>query len=140
MILFGCPHFHHFSPSPQKSNETKDSAIVAVAFSNSGYHLAVATESVVQVRDIRKSKILWTLEGEDITSVAFDTTGKYLAYGGGKGVTILTTKEGTSVCTVGAKTNVSNIVWTTSGQLVTSGDADRQVRFYEMQEDVEMKE
>ena len=114
---------------------------MALAFSSNGYHLAVATESVVQVRDIRKGKVLTTLEGSNIQCVAFDESGKYLSYGGKEGVTIVTAKEGTPVTTVGGKNEVSDIVWTSENQVVTSGDADRQVRFYGVEHnDAEMKD
>jgi len=101
----------------------------------------VATESVVQVRDIRKLKVLFTLEGKNIQCVAFDESGKYLAYGGDDGVHIVTVKEGTSVANIGEKTKVSNIAWTSEKQIVTCGNADRQVRFYGVEEgDAEMKD
>lgn len=114
---------------------------MAVAFSNSGYHLAIATESLVQVRDIRKSKVLYTLEVEGIECLGWNKSGKYLAHGGNKGVTVVTAKEGTTVTSIGEKTKVSNVVWTSETDLVTSGGADRQVRFYGVEDgDVEMKD
>jgi WD40 repeat protein len=107
--------------------------------------LAVATESVVQVHDIRKSKLLFSKTAKDISCIAFDVTGKYLAYGsrsngvqwGVSGVHVVTTKEGNDVCRVGDDTAVNNIVWTCPSKLVTSGSDDRQVRFYGIQDEKE---
>jgi WD40 repeat protein len=114
---------------------------VALAFSSNGYHLAVATDSVVQVRDIRKGKILMKGEGSNIQCVTFDDSGKYLLYGGKEGATIVTAKEGMPVTTVGGKNKVSDIVWTSEKRIVTSGDDDRQVRFYGLEDkDAEMED
>lgn len=120
----------------------KSSPIVAVAFSNSGYHLAIATASVVQVRDIRKNKVLFTLKREEeVSCLGWNVSGKYLAIGGSKGATVVTCKEGTTVVTVGESTSVSNVVWSSETELVTSGSADRQVRFYGISnKDEEMEE
>jgi pre-mRNA-processing factor 19 len=125
--------------STLESEETKGESIVAISFSNNGYHLAIATQSVVQVWDLKKSNILTTLKGEDIQCVQFDPSGKYLAYGGAKGATIVTPKEGTTVATIAKNHKVGSLIWTTDKQIVTCGDTDREVRFHGLQ-DEEMKD
>jgi pre-mRNA-processing factor 19 len=126
--------------STLESEETKGEAIVAISFSNNGYHLAIATASVVQVLDIKKSKVLTTIKGEDIQCVKFDPSGKYVAYGGAEGATIVTPKEGTTVATIAKNHTVGSLIWTADQQIVTCGDADREVRFHGLKDSDEMKD
>ena len=116
---------------PQEGDEDK---IVAIEFSNNGYHLATSNASgIVRAWDLRKQKVLQTLnnsEGAPPCSVlAFDDSGKYLAYGGDKLVQVCVVKDGSSVTTIELKSPVSGIAWGAEF-LATSSDKDRKVWFH----------
>ena len=81
---------------------TAGAAVQAVAFSNNGYYIASAySNGHVLVWDLRKQSILTTLNEEGdlaaVSSVAFDESGKYLAYSGqtkkGMAVQVVTVKH-----------------------------------------------
>ena len=110
-------------------------AVSAVEFSNNGYHIAVVQHSgVVRVLDLRKQKSVATLNGESaikhVTSVAFDPSGKYLAYGGTSTIAVTTVKEWGATASISAHKSASSLVWGGSYGLVASSDKERQVRFY----------
>jgi pre-mRNA-processing factor 19 len=78
------------------SSPEQDGVVVAVQFSNNGYHIAAAHQSgLIRVWDLRKQKVIAELNrtsGVDplkhIESVQFDDSGKYLAFSGGETLTV----------------------------------------------------
>eukprot|EP00980_Cylindrotheca_fusiformis_P008941 scaffold1909_cov130-Cylindrotheca_fusiformis.AAC.8 len=120
-----------FSPCLQDG----DDAIVAIAFSNNGYHLATAHKSAaVRFWDLRKQKTIATLNPDksllaSVTSLAYDASGKYLAYGGKDGVQVTTVKDWGSTASLDSKSPVSGLVW--GGTLIIScGEKERDVSFH----------
>jgi pre-mRNA-processing factor 19 len=110
-------------------------AIAAIEFSNNGYHIAVAHHSgVVRALDLRKQKAIATLnesgELKAVTSVAYDPSGKYLAYGGTGSIAITTVKEWGSTATIAVHKSASSLVWGGKSGLIACSDKERQVRFF----------
>jgi WD40 repeat protein len=97
--------------------------------------LATAHKSAaVRFWDLRKQKTITTLNPEksllaSVTSLAYDASGKYLAYGGKGGVQVTTVKEWGSTASLSSKSPVSGIVWGES-MIVTCGEKERDVLFY----------
>jgi WD40 repeat protein len=111
-----------------------EDALVAVAFSNNGYHLGTAHASAtVRFWDLRKQKTLAVMNTskellDSVTTLAYDDSGKYVAMGGSGGVRITTVKEwGTTASIATGKKPVSGIVWTQSTIAICS-DKERTVR------------
>lgn len=103
-----------------------DASVVAVQVSPNGYHIAaVHASGKVVVWDLRKQKVLhvWNDdEGstmEHVVDVAFDDSGKYLAYGGSTGVCITTVKEWTQVTVLETK-HVGSLQWMAQTLVVAS--------------------
>jgi len=146
------PSSRKTSPSPP---ENDDDAVTAVQFSNNGYHIAVAHASShrVVVWDLRKQKQVAVLNAVTATAatpviltsvraVAFDESGKYLAYSGCGGVQITTVKEWGVTATIRTDDDndeVTSVVWarrtspepSSSSQtmIITASDKQRQVNF-----------
>jgi len=129
-----------------------DDAIVSLAFSNNGYHIgtALSKSAKVQVWDLRKLKVVTTLNvGDDddknnlksVHVVAFDTSGKHLAFGGDGGIRITTAKVWGITASLAEDHDVTGILWNnnmnsaaTDGNkpytLVTCSEKERPLRFY----------
>ena len=108
---------------------------MAIGFSNNGYHLATAHESaVVRAWDLRKQTTLKVLNEDKtmptVTTLAYDASGKYLAFGGTGGVQITTVKEWGTTGSIDVKKNATGIVWCADATLVTCSDKERTVRFH----------
>ena len=110
--------------------------MVTVSFSNNGYHLATAHESAkIKFWDLRKQKTLAIMNAEkdllaSITAIAYDESGKYVAFGGKGGVQITTVKEWGTTASLSTKI-ISGIVWSSKAStLVTCGKTERTVRFF----------
>ena len=121
--------------------ESQD-AVVVIAFSSNGYHVAAAYASgAVRVWDMRKTKMLAELNvSEDagekklsaVTALAFHPDGKYLAYGGQGGVHITMVKEWKILAKLDG-TYALSILW--DQQWIASiSDKKRTVLFHEGQE------
>jgi WD40 repeat protein len=107
---------------------------VAIGFSNNGYHLATAHESaVVRAWDLRKQTTLKVLNEDktmaSVTSLSYDASGKYLAFGGKGGVQITTVKEWGTTGSIDVK-NATGIVWCDNATVATCSDKERTVRFH----------
>eukprot|EP00548_Thalassiothrix_antarctica_P003033 CAMPEP_0194146740 /NCGR_PEP_ID=MMETSP0152-20130528/21539_1 /TAXON_ID=1049557 /ORGANISM="Thalassiothrix antarctica, Strain L6-D1" /LENGTH=502 /DNA_ID=CAMNT_0038847331 /DNA_START=22 /DNA_END=1530 /DNA_ORIENTATION=+ len=98
-----------------------------IVFSNNGYHVA-SLAGKLNVWDLKKqvSIIELGIETDELQSMIFDPSGKYLAYGGGNGVSICAVKEWTEL--VKLDFAVSQLDW--GGSLVSSSLTERTVRFY----------
>jgi WD40 repeat protein len=115
---------------------------VAIAFSNNGYHLATAHKkaSIVRVWDLRKQKTLAILnKAEDGTALrsvvclAYDDSGKYLAYGGAGGLHVTTVKEWSITAQLPLDHIVSSLVWASNNDqkwIATCSSQERMVRFH----------
>jgi pre-mRNA-processing factor 19 len=82
---------------PASTSAQDDDVVVAVQFSNNGYHIAAAHQSgLIRVWDLRKQKVIAELNNNEsgtgqlkhIESVQFDDSGKYLAFSGGETLTV----------------------------------------------------
>ena len=108
---------------------------MSFAFFSNGYHLATSHSSAaVRFWDLRKQKTIATLNQEkglnSVTSLAYDDSGKYLAYGGKGGVEITTVKEWkTTASFAGKGVVVSGIVWGES-LVMTCNEKGREVEFH----------
>ena len=92
------------------------------------------SSAAVRFWDLRKQKTIASLNQEKglntVTSLAFDDSGKYLAYGGKGGVEITTVKEWkTTASFAGKSVVVSGIVWGES-MVMKCNDKGREVEFY----------
>ena len=116
---------------------------MAIAFSSNGYHLATAHKkaSTVRVWDLRKQKtlaILNTAEGGAATlgsvmCLAYDDSGKYLAYGGTGGVHVTTVKEWGITAQLPLDHTVNSVVWASNNDqkwIATCSSQERMVRFH----------
>jgi WD40 repeat protein len=112
--------------------------VTCLAFSNNGYHLAHSSEGAVVVSDLRKLKNIATLPGGTGASVvAFDASGKYLAFAaaaaksGSKhvSVSVVQAKEWDTILATldTAHTNqLSGLVWGPNAKwMATSSETDR---------------
>lgn len=107
----------------------------AITFSNNGYHIATSHASAtVRFWDLRKQKTIATLNPDQsqlqsVLSLAFDDSGKYLAYGGKGGVQITTVKEWGVTAKLESKGPVSAVAWG-KAMIVTSSTSDRAMQFH----------
>ena len=96
------------------------SPVVDVIFSNNGYHIAAAHENgVIVIWDLRKQKEVTRLEAPAVSSVCFDATGKFLAYGQKEGVTITSVKQWNQKVTVPCP-DVQRIIWTEDSMVAST--------------------
>ena len=95
--------------------------------------------STVRVWDLRKQKILATLNADgdnvlqSVSSLSFDDSGKYLAYGGVGGVHVTTIKEWGMTAQIALDHEVSNLALYTNDSnkwMATSSVKERSVRFH----------
>jgi pre-mRNA-processing factor 19 len=109
-------------------------AVVAIDVSENGYHIGACHDTGgVVVWDLRKQKEIVTLtELEECTTLCFDKSGKYLAYGGPKGIVITTAKEW-GVTARYEQAADTGLVWMGS-QLVATDKKDRKVNFFGISE------
>ncbi|KAL7479721.1 hypothetical protein ACHAW6_005447 [Cyclotella cf. meneghiniana] len=56
--------------------------VTNIAISENGYHVATSTPSAILIWDLRKQKILGTIQDTKICAMSFDPTASYLAYAG----------------------------------------------------------
>ena len=93
------------------------SPVTSVAFSENGYHFASSSAEVVVVWDLRKLKIVKTLNNDEngvgrVNSVQFDLSGKYLAYAGEKSSRICVVKDWDKIASFdGHGKAVTSVVW-----------------------------
>lgn len=112
-----------------------DDAVTTIAFSDNGYHLATGHQSAaVRFWDLRKQKTIATLNGDgsllqSITTIAYDDSGKYAAFGGKEGFVITTVKEWGITAKMAADKPISGIVWTKMG-IASCSDKERVISFY----------
>jgi Prp19/Pso4-like len=83
------PLYDNQNKLDEQQQQTKLYTVTSMEFSNNGYHLAVAYKEsgIIHIWDIRKQTILATMNQdhmklEQVRSVKFDDSGKYLAYSG----------------------------------------------------------
>mmetsp|Transcript_23421 Transcript_23421/g.34574 ORF Transcript_23421/g.34574 Transcript_23421/m.34574 type:complete len:504 (+) Transcript_23421:182-1693(+) len=102
-------------------------AILRIVFSNNGYHVASLSD-VLNVWDLKKQAKLIELVHDKggIDAAIFDSSGKYLAYGGADGITICAVKGWTKLVELEYAT--SHLIWGKS--VVSSSTKQRAVRFY----------
>ena len=100
--------------------------LAAIAFSNNGYHVATISDKL-SIWDLKKQAVLKELEIGAV-AVAFDPSGKYVAYAEPTSLVIATVKELTPICTLNAE-SISSLSWATN-QLVSASPKERAVRFY----------
>jgi len=142
------------NPTTEEST-SEDDSVVSLAFSNNGYHIgtALGTSSKVQVWDLRKLKVVTTLnvkqDNDDDTLkavhiVAFDSSGKHFAYGGDGGIRITTVKVWGITASLAHEHHVTGILWNNNSRsssgdenqqeqqyaLVTCSEKERPIRFY----------
>jgi len=124
-------------PLAQESVESED-ALVKIAFSSNGYHVAVAHASgAVRVWDMRKNKLLAELNTsgddvfKDVSALAFHEDGKYLAYGGHGGASITMVKEWKVLASLDIKV-ATDMLWS-SQWITTVSDKGRTVSFHQGQ-------
>lgn len=97
--------------------------------------MATAHDSaVVRAWDLRKQTTLKVLNENksnmaNVTSLSYDASGKYLAFGGKGGVQITTVKEWGTTGSIDVK-NATGIVWCDDATLATCSDKERTVRFH----------
>ena len=103
-----------------------DAPLTAITFSNNGYHVATISDKLT-IWDLKKQAVLKQLE-TSVVAVAFDPSGKYVAYAEPKSLVIAAVKEMTPICTIKAE-SISSLNWATN-QLVSASPKDRAVRFY----------
>jgi len=116
--------------------EEGEDSVEAIAFSNNGYHVSTSHASAtVRFWDLRKQKTIATLNLdksllESVSSLAFDTSGKYLAFGGKGGVQISTVKQWGETAKLASKSPVSAIAWGEE-MIATTSEGDRVVSFHQ---------
>lgn len=99
------------------------SPVVDVKFSNNGYHIAAAHENgVIVIWDLRKQKEVTRLNTPTVSSVCFDATGKFLAYGQKEGLTITTVKQWDHTVTIPCP-DVQRIIWSEDWMLASTSSA-----------------
>jgi pre-mRNA-processing factor 19 len=112
-----------------------DDAVVAVAFSNNGYHLATAHDSAaVRFWDLRKQKTMAVMNVgkellESVTSLTYDPSGQYVAFGGKGGVKITTVKKWETTASLESNV-VSGLVWNDPSIVGTCSNKQRAVYFH----------
>ena len=101
-----------------------------VAFSDNGYHLAVASGSGAQVFDMRKQKLVGTAGSGAVGAVAWEGEGKFLAYAEGGGAKVVEAKKWGDVLAEmkGHAKDVKGMDWGEGG-VVTVG-LDRKVAVF----------
>ncbi|CAJ1934815.1 unnamed protein product [Cylindrotheca closterium] len=116
--------------------EEGEDSVEAIEFSNNGYHVATSHSSAtVRVWDLRKQKTIATLNPdksllEAVSTLAFDESGKYLAYGGKGGVQITAVKEWGETAKLASKSPVSAIAWG-EAMIATTAEGDRVVSIHQ---------
>jgi len=115
--------------------EGDDSAVKTISFSENGYHLASSHASAaVRFWDLRKQKLMTTMneggEIESITTVVFDPSAKYAAYGGKSGIVITTIKEWGTTAQISTDKPLSGMAWTPKGAILSCSDKERAISFY----------
>ena len=113
-----------------------EDAVSALAISNNGYYIATGYASAnLRFWDLRKQKVVASLDKQldSISTVAFDKSGKYAAFGGAGGVKITTIKEWGTTASLDTKKPVSGIVWSSKSSncvLEVSSDGERSVQLF----------
>jgi pre-mRNA-processing factor 19 len=111
-----------------------DDAVVSVTFSNNGYHIAAVYKSgAVKVWDLRKQTVVASLNvdvSDDhhlaiVSAVSFDPSGKFLAYGGPKGIRVSTVKEWG--VTASFDVPADYLSWAGAATLVSASKKGRQI-------------
>lgn len=71
----------HVKPSfnPHHNQVSEGSPVTNIAFSENGYHVATLTHSTLLIWDLRKQKVIGTIQ-EKTYALSFDPTACYLAY------------------------------------------------------------
>jgi len=125
--------------------EGHEGSVTSLCFSENGYHVVSSSSSgEVLVWDLRKGKTIKTLnqkeESDDTSSIgavccaAFDPSGRYLAYGGEKGVNITVVKEWNLIALQESgkeNENVTGISWGKDAMsLVTCSDKERAMKYW----------
>lgn len=109
--------------------------MTTITFSENGYHLATGHASAaVRFWDLRKQKTIATMNGDgslldSITTIAYDDSGKYAAFGGNRGIIVTTVKEWGVTTKIEADKPVSGMGWTKTG-IATCSDKERAITFY----------
>ncbi|KAL3793022.1 hypothetical protein HJC23_003030 [Cyclotella cryptica] len=63
-------------------NVSEGNPVTNIAFSENGYHVATSTPSSILIWDLRKQKIIGTIQDTKTYALSFDPTASYLAYAG----------------------------------------------------------
>jgi len=66
---------------------------------------------------------------ETVTSVAFDESGKFAAFGGKGGLVVTTVKEWGATASIKTGKPISGVGWTQTG-IATCSDKERAISFY----------
>jgi pre-mRNA-processing factor 19 len=112
-----------------------DAPIIGIYFSNSGYHVATISDKLL-IWDLKKQAILQHL-ANDVTSAAFDPSGKYIAYSTSSSLVVASVKEGKSLCTIHAD-GIVHLLWD-NVNVVAASDKERAIRLYSSQKALEVE-
>eukprot|EP00428_Durinskia_dybowskii_P011482 CAMPEP_0170218018 /NCGR_PEP_ID=MMETSP0116_2-20130129/8678_1 /TAXON_ID=400756 /ORGANISM="Durinskia baltica, Strain CSIRO CS-38" /LENGTH=484 /DNA_ID=CAMNT_0010468659 /DNA_START=81 /DNA_END=1532 /DNA_ORIENTATION=+ len=94
-----------------------DDSVTTISFSDNGYHLATGHASAkVRFWDLRKQEIIATMNGDgsllqSISSISYDPSGKYAAFGGKGGLVVTTVKDWGTTLKIEVDNPVSGIGW-----------------------------
>lgn len=112
-----------------------DDSVTTIAFSDNGYHLATGHATAkVRFWDLRKQEIITTMNGDgsllqSISSIIYDASGKYAAFGGRGGLVVTTVKDWGATLRIEMDNAVSGIGWTKRG-IATCSEREQVISFY----------
>ena len=112
-----------------------EDSVTTIAFSDNGYHLATGHATAkVRFWDLRKQEIIATMNDDgsllqSISSVIYDASGKYAAFGGRGGLVVTTVKDWGTTMRIELEYPLSGIGWTKRG-IATCSEGEQVISYY----------
>ena len=110
-----------------------DNKVYFVRFSPDGSHLAVSTKKVLQIWNVKKGKMIQTIDTHSSVSVAFSPNGRLIAVGDGRSAMLYHIASGREIRSfIGHTGAIRSVAFSSHGSYLVTASQDKTAKVWEV--------